>query len=41
MDDARKYNTLELRSIKEGNKLFELHKQLNATLGSGDLTYVK
>lgn len=36
-DYDRKYNTFELKSLKEGNKLYELHKQLNATLGSGDL----
>lgn len=28
------------KNIKEGSKRFELHKQLQATLGSGDLRYL-
>jgi len=35
--DHNKVGTIELKNIKEGSKLFELHQQLKATLGSGDL----
>jgi hypothetical protein len=35
--DSSKIGTIEMKNIKEGSKLFELHQQLKATLGSGDL----
>ncbi len=38
--DHNKVGTIELKNIKEGSKLFELHQQLKATLGSGDLRYI-